>query len=350
MLTDIRIAGHQLASPEFDTPGDLVSWMGAVQAQEYSMVKWAVGLRLKSATLRTIDEALERGEIVRTHVMRPTWHLVAGEDIRWMLDLSGQRIKKAMESWAKGGGMEIPESLYVKCNKLMEKILEGNKSLTKQEIGEALEQAGMAMDNSYVTHLMARAETEGILCSGADRNGKPTYALLEEHVAPARELHREEALARLAIHYFRSHSPASLNDFTWWSGLSVTEAKQAVGLIDAELIRETFASLELFVHQSFSRQAKADDVLHFLPSYDEYLISYKERTTVMDLQHHSKAFNSWGIFYPVILHNGRIVGNWTKSVKKGAVTINTSFFEPDRCPDEGAIRAAEERYRAFMLK
>lgn len=349
MLTNIRMAGHQLVSPEFDTPRDLVSWMGAIQAQDYNMSKWAVGLRLKSATLRTIDEALERGEIVRTHVMRPTWHLVAGEDIRWMLKLSGQRIKTAMESYAKGNGMEISENLYAKCNRLMEKIMAGNKSLTKQEIGQALGQAGIAMDNHQVTYLMVRAETEGMVCSGADRGGKATYALLEEHVAPVRELHREEALARLAIHYFRSHSPASLSDFTWWSGLSMTEAKEAIMLIDTELIKDSFAGCELFVHKSCHQQAKADEALHFLPSFDEYLISYKERTTVMDLQYHPKAFNRWGTFYPVILHNGRIVGNWSKSVKKGAVTTNTSFFEPDRCPDEAAVKAAGERYRAFML-
>lgn len=349
MLTNIRIAGHQLVRPEFDTPRDLVSWMGAIQAQDYGMAKWAVGLRLKSATLRTVNEALERGEIVRTHVMRPTWHLVVGEDIRWMLKLSGQRIKMAMGSWVKGSGLEISESLYVKCNKLMERVLEGNKSLTKQEIGEAFMQNGITMDSSCITYFMGRAEVEGLVCSGADRGGKPTYALLEEHVAPARELYREEALVRLATRYFRSHSPASLNDFTWWSGLSVTEAKQAMGLIDAELIRESFGGFELFVHQSCCQRAKADEVLHLLPPYDEYLISYKERTTVLDLHHHSKAFNNWGIFYPVILHNGRIVGNWNKSVKKGMVTTNISFFEPDRCPDEMMVQAAEERYRAFML-
>ena len=88
MLTDIRLRSQQLARPEFKDPKDLVSWMGAVQAQEYRMVKWALGIRLKSATLQTINDAYQRGNILRTHVMRPTWHLVAAEDIRWMLKLS----------------------------------------------------------------------------------------------------------------------------------------------------------------------------------------------------------------------------------------------------------------------
>lgn len=349
MLKSVRVFSHQLVCPAFDHPRDLVAWMGAVQAQDYTMAKWAIGLRLKTATCSMIDEALGKGEIVRTHVMRPTWHLVAGEDVRWMLKLSGQRIRMAMASWVKGSGLEIPESLYMKCNALIEKILAGNKSLTRQEIGEALVKAGVAMEHRSINYLMSRAEIDGIVCSGADKGGKSTYALLEEHVAPVRELCREESLAKLAVNYFRSHSPASLNDFVWWSGLSVTEAKQAIGLIGGQMIAEVFDGQQLWMHESCCQRGKAAEVVHFLPSFDEYLISYKERTTVMELQHHPKAFNRWGIFYPVVLHNGQIVGNWNKSVKKGVMTMGTSFFEPDGHPDEQLLRLAEDRYKAFRM-
>ena len=132
MLTDIRLRSQQLARPEFKDPKDLVSWMGAVQAQEYRMVKWALGIRLKSATLQTINDAYQRGDILRTHVMRPTWHLVAAEDIRWMLKLSSRRIIAACNSFAKGNGVDIPESTYTKANDLFQKVLEGNNHLTKQ--------------------------------------------------------------------------------------------------------------------------------------------------------------------------------------------------------------------------
>ena len=134
MLTDIRLRSQQLVRPEFKDPKDLVSWMGAVQAQEYRMVKWALGIRLKSATLQTINDAYQRGDILRTHVMRPTWHLVAAEDIRWMLKLSSRRIIAACNSFAKGNGVDIPESTYTKANDLFQKVLEGNNHLTKQEL------------------------------------------------------------------------------------------------------------------------------------------------------------------------------------------------------------------------
>ena len=132
-IPNIRLQNQQLLNPLFCQPKELVSWLGAMQAQNYSMVKWAMGTRLKSATIQTVEEALRKGEILRTHVMRPTWHLVAAEDIRWMLKLSARRIKSANDSFAKGYDLEITDELYAKSYNLLEKILCGNKSLTKHQ-------------------------------------------------------------------------------------------------------------------------------------------------------------------------------------------------------------------------
>lgn len=348
MITNIRLRSQQLLKPEFNNPKDLVSWMGAMQAQDYPRVKWALGVRLKSATIRTIDEAIQRGDILRTHVMRPTWHFVTAEDIRWMLKLSSQRIITACNSYVKGGGMDIPESLYTKANDQFAKLLEGNNHLTKQELGDEIVRAGILPDSTLLSSLITRAEQEGIVCSGSDKDGKFTYALLAERAPMAKDLPREEALALLARRYFCSHSPASQDDFVWWSGLSVTEARQAIGLIDAELIKDKFASQNFFVHEQWGKRFRNSDVLHFLPPYDEYLISYKDRTAAMDKEHHPKAFNNFGIFYPVILHNGRIIGNWKKKVKKGGFSIETSFFGEYPKPDDEQIEKAVEKYNRFF--
>lgn len=348
MMTETRLLSQQLQNPRFNDPQKLVSWMGAVQAQDYRMVKWALGVRLKSATVQKIDEAYRRGEVLRTHVMRPTWHLVASEDIRWMLKLSSKRIITACDSFARGNGMGFLEKLYPRANDLFEKILEGNKYLTKLELGEEMVKAGILPDPSSVHYLLTRAEQEGVICSGPDKAGKATYALLEERVAPVKELHKEEALAKLALRYFKSHSPASLNDFVWWSGLPVTEARQAIGLIDSELVVDQSSAGQYFVHQSWKQKKVVDDVLHFLPPFDEYLISYKDRTAVLDPEHHKKAFNTFGTFYPVILHNGKIVGNWKKSVKKKETIIETSFFDSTYSVDKELLEMAGKRYREFL--
>lgn len=319
-IPNIRLQNQQLLNPLFCQPKELVSWLGAMQAQNYSMVKWAVGMRLKSATIQTVEEALRKGEILRTHVMRPTWHLVAAEDIRWMLKLSARRIKSANDSFAKGYDLEITDELYAKSYNLLEKILCGNKSLTKQEIAEHFCCSGILVeaDNHRMTRFMVRAEQEGIVCSGEDKGGKYTYALLEERVPPVPEITKDEALARLARSYFRSHAPAVLQDFIWWSGLPVSEAKQAIYLIESELTAEQWNGQTWYVHEACRTRGKVSGRLHLLPSYDEYLLGYKDRTDVLPKEHYPKAFTNNGLFYPVILHEGQVIGNWSKSAKKEA--------------------------------
>jgi hypothetical protein len=349
-IPDIRLQNQQLLNPLFRKPKELVSWMGAMQAQNYTMVKWAVGMRLKSATIQTVEKALRDGEILRTHVMRPTWHLVVAEDIRWMLKLSAQRIKAANDSFAKGYDLEITDELYAKSYDLLEKILCGNKSLTKQEITEHFCRSGILAeaDNHRMTRFMARAEQEGIICSGADKGGKCTYALLEERVPPMPEVTKDEALARLARSYFRSHAPAVLQDFVWWSGLPISDAKQAIYLIDSELTADQWNGQTWYIHETCRTYGKVSGSLHLLPSYDEYLLGYKDRTDVLPKEHYPKAFTNNGLFYPVILHEGQVVGNWKRSIKKKEIELSHSWFTSDICIDEELINQAKQKFVKFL--
>ncbi len=345
-IIKVRIKNQQLVTPAFERAGELVGWMGAMQAQDYAMVKWAVGLRLKQGSLATVNEALQRGEIVRMHVMRPTWHLVAGEDIRWMLKLSGLRVKKCIDLWSKGKGIDIPEGLYTRCNDLFGKVLSGRRCMTKERIEEELKRAGIPVDAERVRRYLLRSEVEGILCSGADEGGKPTYALLDEWVAPAPDLSREEALAKLALNYFRSHAPATLKDFIWWSGLTISEAKRAVGALGNGLCRECIGGQEFLFHQSCGESGKGD-CFHFLPSYDEYLIAYKDRSAALDAVHVPKVHNKWGIFYPVLLYQGKIVGNWTKKQGKERISFTVSFFEQENGVEPRLVESAEKEFLRF---
>lgn len=347
MIKHIRVASQQLEHPQFETPKELISWMGAIQAQEYEMAKWAIGVRLRSSTLEKVNESLRKGEILRTHVMRPTWHFVAAEDIRWMLMLSSERIKAAVMSYAKGHFGQIEQSLFTRCLDRIGKILEGHKSLTKQEITVELEKSGILPTTNHANLFLTWGELEGIVCNGIDKGRKTTYALLDERVPPARELCREEALARLASRYFQSHSPAQLQDFVWWSGLTATECKLAINLIQEELMAETSGSRKYFIHQSWKGKHKSEPILRFLPSFDEYLISYKNRTDVLPLEHHPRAFNRFGTFYPVILYDGKIIGNWSRSVKKNTTQIEMSFFGKKPRIPVGLIREAETQINAF---
>lgn len=348
MIADIRLHSQQLINPIFESPKELVAYMGAIQAQEYTMARWAVGIRLKTGNLSTVDEALRKGEILRTHVMRPTWHFIAAEDIRWMLKLSGKRIIAANDSYAKGHCQDISSETYGRAFRLLEKLLEGNNHQTKQELEEAFRAEGFETDDRQINRFFTRAEAEGLICSGADKGNKPTYALLEERVPPVKELSKEEALAKLARNYFRSHSPASLNDFIWWSGLTASEAKLALNLIAEELTTGCFADRELFLHNS-CQEAEHTDILHLLPSFDEYLISYKDRTDVLDIQHHPKAFNTFGTFHPVILYKGKIIGNWKKITRKNGPVVEMNWFEKNQKVKKELLQQGEEKFKSFYL-
>lgn len=348
-LVKIRIKNQQLVAPAFERVGELVGWMGAMQAQDYTMSKWAVGLRLREGSLVAVNEALERGEIVRTHILRPTWHFVAGEDIRWMLKLSGARVKRCIDLWSKGMGLDIPESLYTRCNDLFGKVLSGRRCMTKERIEEELKKAGIPVDAKRMRRYLLRGEVEGILCSGADAEGQPTYALLDEWVAPVPGLSREEALAKLALNYFRSHAPATLKDFVWWSGLTISEAKIAVGLLRDSLCCECIDGQEFLFHCAFGESGRGS-CFHFLPPYDEYLIAYKDRSAALEAKHVPKVHNKWGIFYPVILYDGKIVGNWTKKMRKDRISLSVSFFEQENGVKDGLLESAEEEFLRFYGK
>ena len=348
-IATYRLLNQQLLKPVFDQPKELVSWMGAMQARDYKMVRWAVGIRLKSGTVQLVDEALRKGELLRTHVMRPTWHLVAAEDIRWMLKLSLQRNRTTINSYVRMGDMELTEKHYSQSNDLFEKLLSGNKSLTKQEIEEGFQHSGINMGDRHVHYCLMRAEIEGVVCSGVDKGNKPTYALLEERVPPVKDMTKDEALARLAKNYFQSHSPASLQDFVWWSGLSLTEARQAIYWIESELTTEVSDSQTFYIHSSCRVSNRVTHSMHLLPPFDEYLISYKKRTDVLKLEHHPKAFTNNGIFYPVILSDGQVVGNWSRSPKNRKGQFEETFFDKGISVEETLLTAAKEKYISFKL-
>ncbi|MDR0754946.1 MAG: winged helix DNA-binding domain-containing protein [Prevotellaceae bacterium] len=347
MIHTIRAVSQQLVNPTFDEAKDLVSWMGAIQAQDYNMCKWAIGVRLKSCKISAVETALNKGDILRTHIMRPTWHLVAAEDIRWMLDLCGEKIKTARSASDKY--LEISEKLYLQTNDKIAKMLEGNNHLTRLEIADNLNRFGIKTDALRMSHFMYRAEAEGIVCSGTDKGRQQSYALIDERVEPAKKINKDEALAKLATRYFKSHSPASLQDFNWWSGLSVADCKYAISLIDKDLIKEKKSKTVLFVHQSSGTKSDFSEYACFLPPFDEYLISYKNRASVIDPQYQLHAFTKNGIFRPIIMYNGKIVGTWNKTLNKNKMEIKTQLFDENLKTDSDLLKKAENKYLSFAL-
>jgi len=215
-----RLHNQHITRRTLETPQALVEWLGAVQAQDFAAAKWALGLRLQGVTDDDIEQAFTDGAILRTHVMRPTWHFVSPADIRWLLALTAPHVRAASAYYNRK--LELDDAVFRRTNAVLANALQGGKQLTRDELASALQQAGIATDGEQrVTYIMMRAELDGVICSGARRGKQFTYALLAERAQQARTLDRDEALAELTMRYFTSHGPATIQDFVWWSGLTV---------------------------------------------------------------------------------------------------------------------------------
>jgi len=228
-ISHIRLITQQIEATKFTTPREIVSWMGAMQSQDYNMAKWAIGLRLPGTIDATIEDAFNKGEILRTHVLRPTWHFVAAEDIYWMLELTSPQMNSLLKSRQKQ--LELTKTIFAKSNSIIETAVSGGKHLTREELMILLKKARIALTHERCYHLMYQAELNGIVCSGNMKGKNQTYALLEERVKKTKQIAREEALAKLAIRYFTSHCPATVEDFIWWSGLNITDGKHALEMV-----------------------------------------------------------------------------------------------------------------------
>lgn len=341
-LVQQRIVNQRFGYSEFQWPVDVVRWLGAVQAQDFNGAKWALALRMVDATHKTIEETFNRGEILRTHVMRPTWHFVAPEDIRWLLELTTPRVNVRCGPYYRK--YELDDATLKRSNKILTKALQGGKYLPRAELKAVLNRSGVAADDLVrLAHILLRAELDGVICSGPRIGKQFTYALLEERVPPAKRLAREEALAKLTRTYFRSHGPATVNDFVWWSGLTTADARKGVALLASDLVEVNVNSSVYWTVRpsrtdlSLNRRTSQPDA-YFLPAYDEYNVAYKNRDSLPNV----------AILSPTVMLNGEIVGNWKPVNTKNSVTLATTTARSLKRAERLALSRAADRYAAYL--
>lgn len=349
-IAHLRLANQQLAGSKFTSPKEIVAWMGAMQAQDYPMAKWGIGVRLPGSTDKDVENAISTAQIIRTHLLRPTWHFVTPEDIYWMIDLCKAQLKTSQSS--RDRQLELTETIYTKSNAIIEKALSNGKQLLREELIALLNQAGIATDENRAAHLFARAEIEKIMCSGATRNGKTTYALLAERVPKARQLTRDEALAELARRYFTSRYPASLQDFTWWSGLPARDAKHALESIRSAFTTEIMNQRTYWLASNFNLPRENHPSAYLLPTYDEFIISYNDReaSITTDLTQYLKKISDRGVFRPIIVLEGQVAGIWKRTIQKDTIQIEIQPFKPLKQSMKNLLVNSAEQYGYFCGK
>ena len=338
-----RLHNQLITDPRFDKPGDVVRWLGAVQAQDYPAGLWAVGLRMRGATEADIEKAIADREIVRTWPMRGTLHFVAPEDARWMLKLLTPRIVVGLASRHRELGLD--EATFERSKELFVMALEGGKQIRRPDMYKVLEAGGISGAGQRFPHILGLLAQQGILCFGPHEGKQPTFVLLDEWVPKSRELERDEALAELARRYFTSHGPATLQDFVWWSGLKVADARAGLEMAKSQLVEETVGEKTYWLASSAPVPGGKSPDVRLLPVYDEYLVGYKERSAALDPAHDEATGH--GIFSPIIVLDGRIVGTWGRTQKKDSVVITTQLFKKLSGAEKDALAEAADRYGRF---
>jgi hypothetical protein len=342
-----RLHQQGLLQARFERPEHVVGWLGAVQAQDYAAAKWALAQRVPGLTNAAIDQAFASGDILRTHVMRPTWHFVTPSDIRWMLELTAPRVNVASAYYYHR--LELDETVFARSEAVLEKALQDGGQLTRSELGETLQGAGIdTQDRMRLTYIVMRAELDAVICSGPRRGKQFTYALLEERVPQARILDHDEGLAELTQRYFTGHGPATIRDFAWWSGLTVADASLGVEMAATHLIREAIDGQTYWLAEHKTDIAAPSPTVHLLPNYDEYIIGYQDRSAAFDAGD-TKMKNPRDnvVFNHTILINGKVSGTWKRNISKGKVMLAVDPFVTLSVAEEKGLDAAVQRYGEF---
>ena len=319
----------------------MVEWLGAVQGQEYTQTKWGLGLRLPHLTDSDIENALNKGKILRTHLLRPTWHFVSAKDIHWLLNLTAPRVHQSNAYMYRK--LELDNKVFNRCNGIITRSLQGGNHLTRDEINKEFEKKNVIAKGHRLSYIMMNAELEGILCSGARQGNQFTYALLDERVAVKKMLKKEEALAELTSRYFKSRGPATIRDFTTWSGLTIADCKKGIEMIKSLLENETIEQKQYFFIPKVSSPDKQADRIYLLPIYDEFVMGYKDRSAIMTLK-----VNAPFRYDCMIVYNGQVVGTWKRTISKNTIEMEYDFFKPLNRLENKIFDKAINHFSEFM--
>jgi len=344
VLLSARLIAQSIIGSIFSTPEEVLCRLLAVQGQDYAGAKWSLGLRAPGCTDSDVEQAYADGKFIRTWAMRGTLHLVNARDVHWLLALLGPKIIAG--SARRYRELELDDAALKRSSHLIVQALSEASPLNRQALAAALEQAGISMAGQRAPYILAYAALTGLIYQSAVVRNDPFYRLLPPPVGLL--LEREEALAELARRYFTSRGPATLADFVWWSGLSTSDARAGLHSIRGQLFREQLAGGEYWhLPHNVAHSVQASDVV-LLPGFDEYVLSYKDRRAILDVEYIKRMTPKNGMLPPTIVINGLVCGVWKRVIDKRAVKITASPSAPLTAEQRASLAAAAERFGAFL--
>ena len=307
----IRLLSQQMVAPQYNDPAEVVGYMGAMQAQEYRMMRWAVEMRTRKPSAKAFKRAFDNGRIIRLHLMRGTWQLVSAEEYWMMIGLCAPKAIAVTKGWMSSNKISIPDEELMRVRDILARRAADLGSATKEDLVRALAEKDIRMDDHRLSYHIRMAEMSGTLCSGELLPMKATYALTANKVKPVAQMERDEALLCFTRKYFQSRQPATLEDFVWWSGLNISDCRRGIELLGNTIHVERWKDRDFYLTDECRSRGFRKGKFLLIPPYDEYLISYKSRDIVLPSEHRHHAHNNSGIFQPVIAYDGTICGNWS---------------------------------------
>jgi hypothetical protein len=340
-----RLSRQGIASPRFRKPEEVVSSLGAVQAQSFLGGLWAIGLRIPDSTESLVERAIADRTIVRTWPMRGTLHFVAASDVRWMLDLLGSRTIARTSGRMRQFG--IDGTVISRSRAVLTDALSDGRQLSRPEIYAALERAGVSSKDQRGLQILWRLAHDGFLCLGERRGKQPTFVLLDEWIPKGRPLGRQKSLETLSRTYFIGHGPATVHDFSWWSGLTMSESREGLEMVSHELVKQVIDGNTYWMSPDVLDASSSTDG-HLLPEFDEFLVGYKDRRAALDSPSRGNRPGPSSILNPVVVLGGRVAGMWRRVLKKDRVVLSVDPFASLSPTEKAALERGAGRYGRFL--
>ena len=345
-IPSTRLLNQRLMGNKNDNVQKVVEYFGAIQSQDFPAAKWSLGIRLKNSTNISIEKAYDEGVILRTHIMRPTWHFVSPSDIRWMQKLTSNRVKALMGHYNRR--LELNDKVFAKSNTAIVKALQNQNFLTRQELKQVLENVGITTEIQRLAHLIIWAELDGIITSGPMKGKQFTYALVDERVTKTKEISREESLAELSLKYFQSHGPAQIKDFAWWSGLTIKDVNEGLSMVSSKLSNIALNGKTYWFSKDTENIEENFQKVFLLSVYDEYFIGYTDRSNILKEEYRKVLPVGNALLTSLVIINGQVEGTWKRKISKNSVEFRVLPFKKINLRIKEAVEEETKKYAGFF--
>lgn len=348
-IAGLRLLNQHIGSSGFQQPEQTVRAFGALQAQDYMQAVWAIGMRTPAAGLTDVERAIAERKILLTWTLRGTIHCVPSEDVKWMLQLCAPRLLRAAKRRLEQ--LELDDRTLERCRRIIYQSLKGGRSITRPNLLLRLQDEGIITSSQRGYHILWHSAYNGLICFGPQIGKQQSFVLLDEWATDSRELSFDESLAELSLRYFTTHGPATVQDFAWWTGLTLSDARAGLEAVNGILVSEIIDGSEYWMPRTPENRTGSGDspTVYLLPGFDEYILGYRDRSAVLEPENAPLIVpGNNGVFMPTIVANGQIIGIWKRIIKKKGVELKLSPFRSTEGIIQEQLRHAAERYADFL--